>query len=381
MTTKFSVQVAQHLIQENLGKGKNTVCSPASIDAILSTVAFGAVNETQEQLLTLLDQRDIPELKAASSKLVNVFKAPETSYANALWLDQSYSLNDEFEIVLREIHNAHVKVVDFVNQADQVVNEANELAKEATNGLIKQILRRDNIKGDTVLLLANALYFKGAWQKPFLSKNTITRSFNRLDGVKVRVPFMRQACKYYDYGTYNDCQVIRMPYKCASEIIFSMYVFLPFEKDGLPNVMENIKIIDQNMFQDEIKLEYVMVDKLSIPKFKFESDIDLKNTMKQFGMTLPFEENCMDFSGIADSTTKPLFVSDIFQKSCVELNEKGTTAATVSRGIVATCGRRTGPPPPEIKFVADHPFMFVIKENVSGAILFVGTMLDPKQKL
>ncbi|XP_074271795.1 serpin-Z10-like [Silene latifolia] len=185
---------------------------------------------------------------------------------------------------------------------------------------------------------------------------------------------MRQACKYYDYGTYNECQVIRMPYKSKTTKRFSMYVFLPFEKDGLPNVMENIKIIDQNMFQDEIKLEYVKVNVLSIPKFKFESDVDLKNTMKQLGLTLPFENNCMDFSGIADIVL-PIYVSDIFQKCCIETDELGTVAAAVTS---MRYGCAMGPPPPQIRFVTDHPFMFMIREDVSGAILFVGTVLDPK---
>ncbi|XP_074295036.1 serpin-Z10-like [Silene latifolia] len=370
---KFPMQVAKHVIQGNLAKGRSVVCSPASIDAVLSMLTVGAVGKTQGQLLNLLGHRDIPELKAVSSNLTNVFKAPQTSYTNAMWLDRRYSLKAEYEKVLREVHNAHVGIVDFVNQRDQAVKEANAWAKEATKGLIKQILTKNNIKDDTALLLANALYFKGTWQNPFKSINTKKCSFNLLNGHEVRVPFMKQWDEYFDYGTYNECQVIRMPYKSKTTKTFSMYVFLPFEKDGLPNVMENIEI-DQNMFQDEIKLEYVKVDKLSIPKFKFESDIDLKNTMKQLGLTLPFEKTCMDLSGIAD-TVLPIYVSDIFQKCCIETDELGTVAAAfTSMGY----GCAMGPPPPQIRFVADHPFMFMIREDVSGAILFVGTVLDPK---
>ncbi|XP_074273052.1 serpin-ZX-like [Silene latifolia] len=387
-TTKFSVQVAKHVIQGNLAKGKNMICSPASIDAVLNMVAVGAVNKTQGQLLTVLGHRDIPELKAVSSNLVNILKAPQTSFVNAMWLNQRYSFKPEFEKVMREVHNAHVRIVDFVNQRDQVVKEANALARQATKGLIKQILRRDNIKDNTALLLANGLYFKGTWLKPFKSRDTKSGSFNLLNGDNVRAPFMRHERKHFDYGTFNECQVIKMRYKSEISLddndddddvaltkSFSMYVFLPFEKDGLPNVMENIKI-DQNMFQDELKLDHANVDLLLIPKFKFDSNVDVKNTMKQLGLTLPFDENCMDFSGITDSID-PIYVSDIFQKCLIKTDELGTEAAAFTMANGFSGGL---PPRSEIRFVADHPFMFVIREDVSGAILFVGTVLDPKSQ-
>ncbi|XP_074267697.1 serpin-Z10-like [Silene latifolia] len=384
----FSVQVVKHVIQENLAKGESVVCSPASIDAVLRILAVGSEKSTRKQLLNLLGYRNVGELYAASTELAKVFKASEdtgtlqVSYVNGLWLDQRFTLKAEFEKVLKEVYHAQASVVDFVNQPGEAVEKANLWAKKETKGLIKQILTRQNINDQTVLLLANALYFKGTWLESFDVKNTEDDFFNLLDGNKVRVPFMNQCCQSFNYGMTNECQVIKMRYKRGSfdrntiPKMFSMYIFLPFERNGLPDLIEKIKI-DKDMFEKQIKLEYVEVTKLSIPKFKFESYIPLKETMEQLGLTLPFKQNCKDFSGMVNAAD-PVYVSDMFQKCCVDTNEQGTEAAavTVAYNIIG-CGEEEEAVP-EVNFVASHPFMFMIREDISGALLFIGTMLNPE---
>ncbi|XP_074271383.1 serpin-Z10-like [Silene latifolia] len=376
--------VVKHVIKDNLDNNKSVVCSPASIDAVLRILAVGAENLTQKQLLELLGNGDVAELNTAATKLSDVLKAsddvdaPEISYVNALWLDQQFSLKDEFEKVLREVHDAYPRVVDFVNQADQVVTEANSWAEQESKGLIKQLLTRNSITRDAALLLANALYFKGSWLHSFESNDTKDDGFNLLDGHKVRVPFMNQWQRSFDYGTFEKCKVIRMMYKTGkSTKRFSMYVFLPHEKDGLPNLVDEIKI-DENMFNEQFKLNNTKVNELRIPKFKFESDVPLKETMKQLGLVSPFDEDCEDFTGIIDDP-KPLYVTDIMHKCCVETNERGTVATAITWAY-STPGYSppVGPPPPRIEFIADHPFMFMIRQDTSGVILFVGTMLNPK---
>ncbi|XP_074321545.1 serpin-Z2B-like [Silene latifolia] len=414
VTTNFSLQVATHVIQEKLSNNESVVCSPVSIDAILSILALGVENSTLDQLLTLLGHSDLSELNTAASKLRAVLKvtddedAPKISFVNGLWLNQRFSLKPAFQEVLKDVHNAEARAVDFVNQADQVVNEVNSWAEKETKGLIKQVLSRSNINSDTLLFLGNALYFKGNWLNYFELEDTEDDDFNLLNGKKIRVPMMNQSYQRFEYHTSDSCQVLKMPYEIgaysededeendaddedeandandedtendgkdedeAKE--FSMYVFLPREKNGLPNLMNEIKI-DADLFN---KLKLVKITHLSIPKFKFECDLALKEPMKQLGLSLPFEKTCKDFSGMTD-VTEPIYVSDISQKCFVETNERGTVAAAVTEmGIY--CGAAPPPkrPPPPINFVADHPFMFVIREDVSGAILFVGTVLDPR---
>ncbi|XP_074270556.1 serpin-ZX-like [Silene latifolia] len=384
ITMKFSLDVVKHVIKKNLYKNKSVVCSPASIDAVLRILAVGTENSTQDQLLKLLGHGDVGELNAAALKLRDVLKAsyskdaPEISYVNALWLDQRFSLKDEFDKVLREVHNAYPRVVDFVNQADQVVKEANSWAKQETKGLIQQFLTRNSITRDTVLLLANALYFKGSWQHSFESKDTQYDGFNLLDGHKVRVPFMNQWQRSFDYGTFEKCKVIRMMYKTGkSTKRFSMHIFLPHEKDGLPNLVNEIKI-HENMFNQQFKLNNTKVYRLQIPKFKFEYDVSLKETMKQLGLISLFDKDCEDFTGIIHELKPLVYVTDIVQKCCIETNEQGTVAVAITGAGCYGCAPPVGRQPPRIEFIADHPFMFMISEDISGAILFVGTMLNPK---
>ncbi|XP_074267696.1 serpin-Z10-like [Silene latifolia] len=385
----FSVQVVKHVIQENLAKGESVVCSPASIDAVLRILALGSEKSTRKQLLNLLGHDNIGELNAASTELAKVLKASEdtktleVSYVNGLWLDQRFTLKAEFEKVLKEVYHAQVSVVDFINQPDEAVKEANLWAEKETKGLIKEILEEKSISEGTVLLLANALYFKGTWLKPFNQENTENDFFNLLDGHKVRVPFLNQWCEYFSYGTTNECQVVKMQYErgpfdpyTTPIKTFSMYIFLPYERNGLADLIEKIKI-DKDMFEKQIvKLEYVEITKLSIPKFKFESFIPLKETMKQLGLTLPFEENCRDFSEMINAAS-PVYVGNMFQKCCVETNEQGTEAAAVTVVSEDELGF-SYEAPPEINFVANHPFMFIIREDDSGALLFIGTMLNPQ---
>ncbi|XP_074287640.1 serpin-ZX-like [Silene latifolia] len=394
----FTTQIAKILIKDGLINNRSVVCSPASIDAVLRILAVGAKNSTLEELLRSLGHANLEELNTAARELAGVLKGsededrdgPVISYVNALWLDQRFSLDNLFHKVLRDVHNAEARAVDFKNQADEVVKEVNSWAKEQTKGLIKQVLTRESIGNDTVLLLANALYFKGTWEHKFYKKNTKVDEFNLLNGDKIQVPFMNQSYKHFNYGMFEECQVLKMPYRSATYVPqkwdrgsrhitteFSMYIFLPNDINGLPNLMENIKI-DQNMFNDgRFKLDRVKLKRISIPIFNLVSDLRLKGTMKQLGLTLPFEAMNKDFSGIIDGSD-PLYVNDVVHRCRVETNEHGTEAVGYSAYDVAYGCTPIVEEPPKIIFLADHPFMFMIREDFSGAILFIGSMLNPK---
>ncbi|XP_074293740.1 serpin-Z2B-like [Silene latifolia] len=154
-----------------------------------------------------------------------------------------------------------------------------------------------------------------------------------------------------------------------------MYVFLPHKKNGLPNLFEEIKT-DLNLFINN--LEFVRITHLSFPKFKFKCKVALKEPMKELGLLLPFEKTCEDFSGMTD-VTEPIYVSGISQKYFIETNERGTMGAAVTwSGLIVGGALTSKPRPPPINFVADHPFVFMIMEDVSGAVLFIGTVLDPR---
>ncbi|KAK9663939.1 hypothetical protein RND81_14G007900 [Saponaria officinalis] len=382
MNKNFSNQVTKRIIRDGLATNTSTVCSPVSIDVVLGMMAFGVRNATLDELLRVLGFVGVAELDANAVRLAGVLGADEeesglkVGWVNGLWFDKRFGgLKDEFVKGLRDVHGAEARVVDFVNQADEVVNEVNTWAEQQTNGLIKHLISNHDINAYTKVLLTNALHFKSTWLHPFYTKDTTEQNFTLINGDTVRVPFMNRFLKYYDYGMCEGCQVLRLPYRCKDPWKrFSMYIFLPKEVNGLLNLMENIDI-DESLFRDQIRLEYVEITKVCIPRFELETRVSLKESMEQLGLRLPFRENCNDFSGIGDAP-ESLCVSDIIQKCRVESNERGTEAGVVTWSEVivgAPLSSEVGP----IHFVADHPFMFMIREDLSGVILFVGTMLGP----
>ncbi|XP_048493178.1 serpin-Z2B-like [Beta vulgaris subsp. vulgaris] len=402
----FSLKVANSILQNSLAatkdddhKNKNVVCSPISIDNVVNILVLGTKGPTLKQLLELVGCNTVDEVNATAAVLAGVLKeangddAPEVCFTNTLWVDQHFPLNASFREVLRNEHKTEAWAVDFKNQEEvqQVINEVNLWAEAESKGLIKQIVSKNAVTNETMMLLINALYFKGTWVDRFKPENTKDGDFYLLNGTKVETLFMNNNYKSFDYGTFEGCQVLRMLYN--EEIVpkgekprsFSMYIFLPEAKNGLIDLLEYLNTntnTNTNIFKDKIKLKCENIDKLSIPKFDLECNLKLSETMKGLGMTLPFDEYSMDLTGFIDFPLEGqgLYVTDIVQKCRVEIDEEGTKAVafTEVHGLATRAPRLPlPPPPPPINFVADHPFMFMIREDFSGAILFVGTVVNP----
>lgn len=385
----FSLQVAKSVLRVDGPPYKNTACSPLSIYAVLSILAAASDGQTREQLLRVMERDSVDELHDVASRLAEILEgdddedAPDICFADALWIADRLTLKEPFKNILRDVYKTEARAVDFVNQADQVIDEANLWAENQSKGLIKQILSRECINNDTMMILANALYFKGVWVDTFKPEDTKDDDFYLLNGDKVRAPFMRQRHSRFDYGTLEGCKVLRMLYREGGKRgekkpSFSMYIFLPNEKDGLPNLMNSIKM-DANLFKEQIELKYEQIDKLYIPKFNFECEVSLVQSMNQLGLTLPFDKVHCELTRMVDCPNKDdcPFVNAIYQKCRIETNEKGTKAAAFTRVQLACMAARLPPPPPPVDFVADHPFLFMIREDFSGAVLFIGTVLNP----
>ena len=259
----------------------------------------------------------------------------------------------------------------------EVIEQVNLWAANATKGLIKEALSPELLKNDTMLILTNALYFKGVWSERYKFDVTLTkdRSFYLLNGQTISTPFMTKRVPRYHYGNFNGCKVLKIPYEDYSDRThFSMYFFLPEEKDGIKSLIE--KLNDDNvLFERHFDLKYEVLDALWIPKFKFSCQINASDTMKELGLTRPFMA-VKELTGIVDSPeSEIMYVDKILQKACIEVNEEGTEAAAVTVCLIGGGGCC----PPSPTFIADHPFMFVIREDISGALLFVGAVLDPSK--
>jgi serpin B len=263
-------------------------------------------------------------------------------------------------------------MIDIVLKPDEACKEVNLWVKENTEGLIKNVLSPAMVDILTRLIIVNAIYFKGAWKQRFDISKTKDYDFHLLNSSSVEVPFMTSEDDQF-ISSFDGFKVLCLPYKQGDdEREFSLYIFLPDAKDGLLDLIDNVTS-NSECLEDMLPYEKVEVGKFRIPKFNFSVGVDIKKLLMELGLVLPFKGGLTKMVECED-----LFVSDIVQKSFIEVNEKGTTAAAATEvSRIMETGIRT---PTLVDFVADHPFLFMIRDDFNGTILFTGQVLNPLAK-
>lgn len=260
-------------------------------------------------------------------------------------------------------------------KASEVTEEVNRWAQDATKGLIKELLPSGSLGSDTALVFANALYFKGAWDRKFDSEMSMNKDFNLLTGQIIQVPCMTtNRRERHLYREINSYKILKIPYQSGQDTRkFAMYFFLPAEINGLQNMIQNFNSTPGFFNQDFYFREEDLGDRIWIPKFKFSFEFEASRIIKELGLVLPF----MDTGEFTELVHSPhgekLCVSNIFHKSYIEVNEEGTEAAASTAVRFRRCCGRVKPP----GFVADHPFMFMIREETSRIVFFTGAVLNP----
>ncbi|KAK4409800.1 Serpin-ZX [Sesamum angolense] len=318
--SSFCLRMANWVLQEEAEKGFNSVLSPLSFQVLLSLVAAGSTGRTLEQFLLHLGSENVDNLKLLSSKLVALFSVrrddtnlaagPLISFTNGTWVDRSLGLRFTFQSMAEEVFKTQVKEVDFANKvgiaawmtfssdssqyllvffkADEVRDEVNSWAESITGGLIKEILPLGSLNQDTALVLANALYFKGAWNRIFDTMRTQTMIFHLLNGEEVRVPFMtsRYNEKHLYWGN-NEYKILQIPYQNGQDMRkFSMYFFLPGKTGGLQNLVQKFHS-DPEFFSQDFDLREEELTEFWIPRFKFSYEFEASRTVKNLGLDLP----------------------------------------------------------------------------------------------
>ncbi|KAA8530479.1 hypothetical protein F0562_005188 [Nyssa sinensis] len=285
----------------------------------------------------------------------SLLAGPLLSFVNGAWVDQRFSLKPSFKGLTK------------------VRDEINSWSESATKGLIKELLPSGSLDDDTALVLANALYFKGTWSRKFDETMTRDRDFRLLGGQLVRVPFM--TARQYEqqlYGSFDGYKILRIPYQDGQNASqFSMYFFLPHEVDGLQNLVHKFNS-NPGFLNQQFTLWKEYLPDFWIPRFKFSFQFEASESIKQLGLKEPF----MDLGEITEMVESPhggrLCLSKIFHKSYIEVNEDGTEAAASSAFYIRQRARYPTP-----SFVADHPFLFMIREETSRIVFFIGAVLNP----
>ncbi|KAL5718090.1 hypothetical protein ACHQM5_011029 [Ranunculus cassubicifolius] len=359
-------------------KDKNFVYSPCSIQLAISLMTNGAKGSTLQVLLKFLESESQDQLKSHVSKLISAlteFNSEESklSFVGGVWVDQSMNLVPKFKSDAESIYKAKAEVVDFKKAAEEIIKTVNQWAAESTNGLIDSLLPKGSITEYTRVVLANALYFKGIWSDPFKKHLTRDYVFYLLSGNYVRVPFMTTDAGRQFIMTFEDLKVLRLPYKKSS---LSMYILLPHARDGLWPLVEKVgsdpKFLEQYTNQN---MQSVPTGQFLIPKFKIDYKFEASMVLKAMGLELCYSDMAEFNDMVVGGGIK---VEKVYHGSHIEVEEEGTTAAA-STAILMVCFGCAPPPRPLflVDFVADHPFMYMVKDDTSGMILFMGHVINP----
>ncbi|XVF82079.1 hypothetical protein PTKIN_Ptkin16aG0015100 [Pterospermum kingtungense] len=375
--TDFALTLTRAIFQTQ-AKNSNLVYSPLSIHVVLSLIAVGSKGTTLDQLLSFLKSKSGDHLSFFSSEVVSVVFAdgsrsggPRLSAANGVWIDKSLPLKHSFKQIVDNVYKATAAQVDFQTKAVEVAGEVNSWAEKETNNLIKEVIPPRSVNASTRLIFANALYFKGAWSQKFDASETKDYDFHLIDGHSVKVPFMTSK-KKQTAKAYDGFKVLGLPYKQGEDKRqFSMYFFLPDEKNGLPALVDKVSS-ESGFIERHLPSQAVGLGEFRIPKFKISFGFEASEVLKGLGLVLPFK------GGLTEMVDSPadqnLYVSNVFHKSFIEVNEEGTEAAAATVGTVARSLINR-----KIDFVADHPFLFLVRENEKGVVMFIGHVLNPLQ--
>jgi len=355
-------------------KGGNLFFSPYSISTALAMTWAGAGGETEKQMAEVLHftlpQAELHKAFGSLEKQLNEAGQKgqyQLSVANALWGQAGLNFIKEFLELTQKSYGAGLREVDFMTQTEKARLTINTWVEEKTQAKIKDLIKKGVLDALTRLVLTNAIYFKGDWASQFDKKKTRDEPFKLAEDKEVTVPMMHIK-ETFKYWADDKLQVLQLPYK-GEEL--SMIILLPVKVDGLAGVEKSLTFEKLNEWTKGLRTQEVVV---YMPKFKMTTKFELADYLKKMGMPDAFSLPGADFSGMTGD--KNLFISNVIHKAFVAVDEEGTEAAAAT----AVTMKLTSAPAPPVVFRADHPFIFIIRDNRSGSTLFMGRVMNPEQK-
>ena len=354
----------------------NIFVSPLSVSAALAMTYLGARGDTASMMKKVLrlEAWSDPELHAAFGEILTALNESNAPYtlrtASRLYVSRQHEFIDDFVAATRRHYGAEAALSDFVGDPDGSRLKINKWVEEQTAEKIKDLLPNGSIDSLTAVVLVNAVYFKGDWATKFDSRRTHNSEFIVNAQEKVNVKMMFRHDKYrLSVDSTLDCQVLELPY--VSDRL-AMVVLLPRQLDGL-------KSLEKNLTADRLQealcavssARLVEVD-VSLPKFRLEQTCPLTDVLVALGMGDLFAADKADLSGMDGG--QQLYVSSAVHKAFIDVTEEGSEAAAATAVVVTN---RCMPLRPQQKFVANHPFLFVITDNRSGSTVFLGRLSRP----
>lgn len=363
---RFGIDIYKEVWEED----GNTFISPWSIFTALSMAYEGARETTAEEMADVLYLPENESYRHSSfakvhNEINDMDGTCEIHTANAIWPQEGYPFLEEYIDIIERYYASKVENLDFIGDPEGSRFVINDWVEEETNDRIKDLLQQGSIDPLTRMVLTNAIYFKGDWLSQFDPADTRDRPFYVNGDEEHDVPMMTFDGEV-ELNHYEDdeLQALELPYS-GEEL--SMLILLPKENDGLDDMVDALSLDMLGDIREGMSEEKVSVD---FPKFKLETKYDLIPPLADLGIYHAFGD--ADLSGM--DGTKSLFISGVFHKAFVEVNEEGTEAAAATAVVVSF----SADSPQHIHFTADHPFLFVIQQRETGNILFMGSLSDPR---
>ncbi|XP_070585739.1 plasminogen activator inhibitor 1 [Erythrolamprus reginae] len=352
-------------------RDQNVAFSPHGAASVVAMLQLASGGDTRAQIKGAmgfgLRERGVPRaLRLLQKRLCGPWGRDAVLTADALFVQRDLPLLPTFMQRFQRLFQQRVKQVDF-SEAAQARDVINAWVEQHTNGMIRGFLPEGSLGALARLVLVNAVHFKGLWQLPFPASATRRRIFHKLDGSTVTVPMMEQTAEFH-YGEFSlpemgDYDVIELPYQGGG---LSMLIASPFQRDAPLSALA--AATDSRLIATWKGHMSAVTRLLVLPKFSLESEVDLRGPLEALGMTDMFDCEKANFSRL--SVRDDLFVSQALQKVKLEVNESGTRASSATAAVVYS---RMAP----LEIVLDRPFLFVVRHNPTGTVLFMGQVMEP----
>jgi serpin B len=352
----------------------NLFSSPYSISLALAMVYAGARGDTEAEMARTLHFPAREVLQPAFNALDQALRSRgqnvkegerfRLNIANATWGQKGLAFQSEFLDALAQYYGSGLRIVDFKQAAEAARQTINQWVEDQTEKKIKDLLPPGSLDAMTRLVLTNTIYFNAAWANPFDPQATQDGAFHLLDGGQVTVPMMRQSASL-GYASGNGYQAVELPYAGGE---MAMDIILP-DAGSFAGWAQGLDAAALTTILNGI--EFTQVE-LAMPRFRFESGVELKEALQELGMPQAFT-TAADFSGM---TGRPeLFINNVYHKAFVAVDEKGTEAAAATAAVM----NLTAMPAQPVEVTVERPFVFVIRDIASGTVLFLGHVVNPGQ--
>lgn len=362
----FTFQMYQKVAEKEKG---NIFFSPYSISSAMAMTYVGAANETQNQIASTLHFTKDTKALATSmgglhqSLLSKNGKGLELSISNRVWVEQTYKVKCSYKRTLKKRFKTSFGKADFIGNFQLERVKINDAVATDTKSLIKDLIPQGGLSPITRLVLTNAIYFKGKWEKQFNPERTRKGDFYVDNSTTVSAQYMTSK-EQYNYYEDETLMAVELPY--SNDI--TMLVILPAEGTTISDLgkmlnQQKYQAITSELYSDEVSL--------MLPKFKSEASLTLSNTLKEMGMPIAFTDGA-DFTGI--SNRNDLKITDVFHKAFIEVSEEGTEAAAATAVVVGVKSM-----PMTRTFKANRPFIYIIRDTKTGTPLFIGRLMNPNR--